>query len=99
MSDNHYEGTSTERIRDSFRKVDIADRVRGILVKHSGHSQEAMLADTTLKDDLKLDSLDCIEVGMLLEDEFSIDIPDLDVDRPELGTVGGLIAYVEGRLA
>ena len=92
-----------ERVREelatAYAKADIADRVKGILVKQSGHSQETMEDATTLCEDLDLDSLDRIEVAMLLEDEFEVEIPDKDVDNPELGTVGGLIGYIERRVA
>ena len=47
---------------------------------------------------LDLDSLDRVELAMLLEDEFNIEIPDEHVDKPELGTVAGLVRYVEGKV-
>lgn len=55
--------------------------------------------DSRLVEDLDLDSLDRIELAVQLERAFDIDIPDEDVDRPELGTVEGLARYIERRLA
>ncbi len=53
-----------------------------------------------------LDSLDRVEIVMALEDEFDIEIPDDDVEPPVsatsayvFGTLGGITAYIEGRLA
>lgn len=88
-----------EQMKTDFAKADIADRVKGVLVNQSGICAENMDDETDLAADLMLDSLDLIETGMKLEEEFEIAIPDCDVDRPELGTVGGLVAYIEGRLA
>lgn len=48
---------------------------------------------------LGLDSLDLINVAMGLEEKFGIELPDEDVDRQELGTVRGLIAHIEAKMA
>lgn len=47
---------------------------------------------------LDLDSLDRIQVAVELEEAFGIEIPDDDVDDPRMGTAGGIVAYIEGRL-
>jgi acyl carrier protein len=47
---------------------------------------------------LDLDSLDRIELAMQLEDEFSISISDSEVDSPNLGTVAGLVRFIEGKV-
>lgn len=54
--------------------------------------------ETTLAGDLDLDSLDLVTLAMKIEDEFGIEISDDDVDSPALGTFGGLVAHVEGKL-
>lgn len=41
--------------------------------------------------DLGLDSLDCVEIAMSLEDEFSIEIPDNESDK--IKTVNGIVDY------
>jgi acyl carrier protein len=48
---------------------------------------------------LDFDSLDRIELAMKLGEHFGFEIPDEDVDRPELGTPEGIAAYVDQRLA
>lgn len=46
-----------------------------------------------------LDSLDRVEIVMTIEEEFHIDIPDLDVDgNPSWNTAEGIAAYIESRL-
>jgi NADH dehydrogenase (ubiquinone) 1 alpha/beta subcomplex 1 len=39
-----------------------------------------------------LDSLDAVEVGMALEDEFGIEIPDADADK--IQSVSDAIKYI-----
>ena len=47
--------------------------------------------------DLGADSLDTVEIAMVIEDMFCITIPDEDADK--LMTVGMVIDYVEKKLA
>ena len=71
--------------------------VEAVLRQHSGY-RGTLHDETKLGDKLLLDSLDLIELAMLLEDEFGINIPDRDVDTPELSTFGGLVSYVQGKV-
>jgi acyl carrier protein len=69
-----------------------ADRIRQILVSHLSVDEAP---DTALiVDDLGADSLDTVELVILVEDEFGIEIPD--DSTLHLHTVGDLIAVVEG---
>lgn len=54
--------------------------------------------ETDLRTDLQLDSLDLIETTIKIEREFNIDITDEETDKPALGTFGGLVAFVQGKL-
>lgn len=54
--------------------------------------------ETKLADDLGLDSLDRLQFALDIEDEFGVGMTDEEVDRPENGTVGGLSAFIDGRL-
>jgi acyl carrier protein len=47
----------------------------------------------------EMDSLDKIELGIFIGDHFDIEIPDADLDKPEMGTAAGIAAYIDGRLA
>ena len=49
--------------------------------------------ESNIMDDLGADSLDTVELVMVLEQEFEIDIPDEDAE--ELITVSDVIKYVE----
>lgn len=78
---------------------DTHDRIDAI-VRHYAACGEThpITAETTLDADLCLDSLDRIEMGQALEEEFSISIPDDELDAPEMGTFGGLCDYIDKRL-
>jgi len=86
------------------------DRVKAVIGDHLGVatvtiSEDAIFAPvkagemTNGTQHLDFDSLDRIELAMKLEEHFGIDIPDADVDQPELGTVSGVVAYISRRLA
>lgn len=72
-------------------------KVLAVVAFQSGHDE--VTRESKLHEDLELDSLDRIDLAVQLERTFNIDIPDEDVDRQELGVVGGLVDYIEARLA
>lgn len=74
--------------------------IDAILRRYSGCGGDCVIrADTSLARDLQLDSLDRIEIGLALEEEFGIEIPDDELDAPEMATFGGLCAYIDKRTA
>lgn len=85
---------------------DTCTRIVTILAKQSGIPADKITGESLLGYDrarvadatpLELDSLDLIETALIVEEEFGIEIPDDHVDSPALGTVAGLVAYVEGK--
>ncbi|MCZ6786077.1 MAG: acyl carrier protein [Planctomycetota bacterium] len=57
-------------------KDDVAAKVREIFMKTLKIGPERLEPQTILKDDLKLDSLDMIEVVYEVEDAFDVQIPE-----------------------
>ena len=57
-------------------KDEIASKVREIFQKTLKIGPERLEPETALKDDLKLDSLDMIEVVYEVEDAFDVQIPE-----------------------
>lgn len=59
--------------------------------------------DAKLIDDLKLDSLDMIELAMAIEEEFGIEVSDVEFapfgEGPAEKSIGDLAALVDGKLA
>lgn len=43
------------------------------------------------------DSLELIELGIAIQEHFGIDIPDADLDKPEMGTPAGIAEYIDWR--
>lgn len=80
----------------AMKRLAIVDRIRGVLVKVSGQSQETMPETARLHEDLELNSLERIETAMMLEDEFEIALSDDDVDKACMSTVGGIADYLIG---
>ena len=56
--------------------TDIYDRVLDVLVDHLSVDKDKVKLEDHLVDDLGADSLDLIEIVMLIEDEFGVSIPD-----------------------
>ncbi|TIN76728.1 acyl carrier protein [Mesorhizobium sp.] len=81
----------------------IADRVKKVIVDHlvTLDEVETFKAKVTEQavfiDDLGADSLDMVELVMAFEEEFGIEISDLDADN--WLTVGDAITYIEQRKA
>lgn len=72
----------------------VETRVRTILASEDfGVNFDDITHNSHLVKDLGLDSIDCVELVMLLEEEFKIQIDDGDFG--ELETVSGICAYIE----
>lgn len=59
---------------------------------------EDIKEETTLKDDLNMDSLDEIEVVIMIEKEFNIHIPDADMED-NIKNISDLVNIIEKLLA
>lgn len=73
------------------------ERTTAIIVHLCGFEPGEVKPDSTLQGDLRLDSLDIVELVMNLEDDFAIEIPDDEIEP--LKTVADVLAYVERRVA
>ncbi len=67
-------------------------RIKGIMLQRVMAAPEAVTWDALLKEDLEVDSLDMVELAMMLEDEFAIKVPD-DVIA-DVKTVGDVVEFV-----
>ena len=66
------------------------------MLKASASSREEILPDASFIDDLGADSLDIVELVMLIEKEFDIEIPDEDAEK--IATVQHAIDYINEHL-
>ena len=72
---------------------DISERVKKIVVEHSGVDAEKVQDNASFIDDLGADSLDTVELVMAFEEEFKVEIPD---DAAEtILTVGDAVKFLE----
>lgn len=73
--------------------MNTADRIIGILAEKVGIETTEINPDTTLAEDLGLDSLDMVEVSMTLEEKFNVDV-DME-ELTNMSTVENLTNYIE----
>ena len=73
--------------------VNIAAKVKEIIINELGVDPEKVTSEASFVDDLGADSLDTVELVMAFEEEFTIDIPDEDAEQ--MRTVGEAVAYIE----
>jgi acyl carrier protein len=66
--------------------------INSILLLSGQIKKENVTAVARFKEDLDLDSLDAVEIVMLIEEEFSIEIPDAEADK--IASVADAVAYV-----
>ena len=78
-------------------RIAIVERVRSILAHQLGLEREEMAPESSLLHDLGADSLDVVELVMLLEETFGIEVPDVEVEG--MRTVADVERYVVGATA
>lgn len=78
---------------------DIFERLRKLIVNQKGMAGVAEITpDTSLRKDLKFDSLGLAELTLASEDEFGIEIPPEDEDFEKVDTIHEAVGYVKKRL-
>lgn len=73
--------------------LDIASRVKAIIVDKLGVDETEVVPEASFTNDLGADSLDTVELIMEFEKEFDIQIPDDQAEN--ISTVGQAIKYIE----
>ncbi|SEF83647.1 acyl carrier protein [Eubacterium ruminantium] len=61
----------------------IFDKLVAIMAEQLGVNAQDISMDTILRDDLAVDSLDLYNLGMVLEEEFNIELPQEDMNDIE----------------
>src|SRR5258705_9960919 len=78
-------------------KTDVAERLRSTVAKELKQDVSSITTEHTLRGDLKLNSLDAIELMFRIEEEFDLSIPDDDMHA--FVSVGDVIDYLQRRLS
>lgn len=77
--------------------TDVAERLRATVAKELKQDVSSITTEHTLRGDLKLNSLDAIELMFRIEEEFDLSIPDDDMQA--FVKVGDVIDYLQRRLS
>ena len=75
----------------------ILEKLVALIQKQRSNLDIAITEETSLKDDLAVDSIELVEFVINIEDEFHIAIPDEDVDN--MVSMGDMLDYLVKRLA
>lgn len=71
----------------------VFEKVREILCQQLDVEEENVTLESSIAEDLGADSLDVVDLVMSLEDEFSVEIPDEEIEN--IKTVGDLVTFIE----
>jgi acyl carrier protein len=77
--------------------TDVAERLRATVAKELKQDVSSITPEHTLRGDLKLNSLDAIELMFRIEEDFDLSIPDDDMQG--FVKVGDVIDYLQRRLS
>ena len=71
----------------------VEEKVKSIISKQMGVSDEKITNESSFVNDLGADSLDTVELVMEFEDAFELNIPDEDAEK--IQTVGDAVNYIK----
>lgn len=71
----------------------IEEKIKNVIVEQLGVSADEVVPEASFVDDLGADSLDLVELIMVLEETFEREIPDEDAEK--IQTVGDAINYIK----
>ena len=80
-----------------YSREEIESGVREVIARCMDLKTDEVKLDDLMKEDIGCDSIDCMEIVIELLKEFSISIPDNEVDAAAGWTVSELCDYVEER--
>jgi len=80
-----------------MERIEIREKIKDIIANVAGLSREKIGDEDSLRDDLALDSLSLLEIGVDVDYSFQLNLPD---ERyKELATLPQMVDLVEARLA
>lgn len=75
--------------------MDVFAKVRGLITEQLGVEESEVAIETSFEE-LDADSLDIVELVMSLEEEFTLEISDEEVEN--IKTVGDVVRYIEAHV-
>ncbi|HZX60891.1 MAG: acyl carrier protein [candidate division NC10 bacterium] len=76
--------------------MDVPEKVKKIIVEQLGVDESEVTPEASFVEDLGADSLDTVELIMVLEEEFGIEIPDEDAEK--IAQVKDAVQYIKERV-
>ena len=76
--------------------MSVDEKVKNVIIEQLGVSADEVVPDASFVDDLGADSLDLVELVMVLEEEFGQEIPDEAAEK--IQTVQDAISYIQGNM-
>ena len=71
----------------------IFEKVKKLISEQLDVEESVVTEAASITDDLGADSLDVVDLVMSIEDEFSVEIPEDQVEN--IKTVGDIVKYIE----
>ena len=75
---------------------EVFEKVKSLFVEDLGIDESKVTMDAKLEEDLEIDSLGIVEVVMAFEDEFGIEIDD--VELADVSTVGQAVNLLHSKI-
>lgn len=75
--------------------MSVEEKVKNIIIEQLGVSADEVQLNASFVDDLGADSLDLVELVMVLEEEFGYEIPDEDAEK--IQTVRDAVNYINSQ--
>ena len=76
--------------------MSVEEKVKNIIIEQLGVSADEVQLNASFVDDLGADSLDLVELVMVLEEEFGQEIPDEAAEK--IQTVQDAISYIQSNM-
>lgn len=76
--------------------MSVFEELRKIIVEIKDIPEEQITIESRFAEDLEADSLDIVEMLMLLEEKFDIQIPEEDAEK--MKTVQNVVEYIEAKM-
>jgi acyl carrier protein len=73
--------------------MSVDEKVKNVIIEQLGVSADEVVPEASFVDDLGADSLDLVELVMVLEEEFGQEIPDEAAEK--IQTVQDAISYIQ----